>query len=73
MVTKLVRCPFCKKLSFVRFEREKWVTCRKVIDEKKDPYFKRYVSLYPAKVDKSLFKKGCGKRFMISSFGEVIE
>jgi ribosomal protein L37AE/L43A len=72
MVTKLVRCPFCKRLTFVRFEREKWVTCRKVIDEKKDPYFTRYTSLYPAKVDKSLFIEGCGRKFIISSSGEVV-
>jgi hypothetical protein len=72
MVTKLVRCPHCKKLTFIRFENSKIVTCKKVIDDNKHPYYKRYISIYPANVDKNLFEKGCGARFLISHKGEKI-
>jgi ribosomal protein L37AE/L43A len=41
MVTKLIRCPHCKKLTFIRFENSKIVTCKKVIDNDEQPYYKR--------------------------------
>jgi len=75
MPTKFIKCPYCSRLTFIRYGNPRWVTCKKTLDPKfkelrklNEITSKELISL-PFKIG---FRSGCYKKFMVNSNGNVI-
>lgn len=76
MPTKFIKCPYCFRLTFVRYGYPRWAICRKVIDpriKQLRDYSEISTLLLKHLPLRIKLRSGCYRKFMLNTSGNVIQ